>query len=114
MGRGTADGEAEASTRGLLVVLFGCVRQQVLQLLRKRSYIGPRGPVGRLGPTVPLPFGAETPLPLPLPALGAGGWWPRRAVGWVDKGMVPGSPRCVCKTKLSTRTRSQQSGVGGL
>ena len=35
MGRGTADGEAEASTRGLLVVLFGCVRQQLLQLLRK-------------------------------------------------------------------------------
>ena len=32
--------------------------------------VGPRGPVGRLGPT--LPFGAETPLPLPLPALGAG------------------------------------------
>ena len=53
--------------------------------------IGPRGPVGRLGP-LPLPFGAETPLPLPLAAATGGvdsaGWMVRvdgvagrRAVG---------------------------------
>ena len=37
------------------------------------------------GPTATV-WRAETPLPLPLPALGAGGWWPRRAVGWVGSG----------------------------
>eukprot|EP00964_Phaeocystis_antarctica_P028344 scaffold15981_cov69-Phaeocystis_antarctica.AAC.1 len=37
------------------------------------------------GSGLPLPFGAETPLPLPLaqqPALGAGGWC-GRGVPWV-------------------------------
>ena len=48
---------------------------------RSRSAPGARW----AGSGLPLPFGAETPLPLPLaqqPALGAGGWC-GRGVPWV-------------------------------
>ena len=66
---------------------------------RWKAACRPQGPGGP-GSGLPLPFGAETPLPLDRYRYRRwGGWWLRRAVSWIGSGELSG-PRWIGSGEL--------------